>query len=86
MSMHLFFGTSESATSTSAQQNDRNELRLLCAYENGGVTLWRYANSGKQVSVEGLGWEAVWAVKLHADTSGVIHLHLYLEPKLITVQ
>jgi ASTRA-associated protein 1 len=69
MALHLFSVTSGSAMPSSASEKDRNELRLLCAYENGGVTLWRYATPEKQVSIEGIGWENAWTVKLHSDTS-----------------
>jgi len=40
---------------------------LLCAYEDGSVALRRYARTDKQISVEGIGWEVVWSVKLHAE-------------------
>ena len=61
MSLHLFKVpiTSEFAT---------NELRLLCGYENGGVTLLRYTRPQKPTSVEGAGWEAVWSTKLHVES------------------
>ncbi|KAG6901586.1 hypothetical protein C0995_010257 [Termitomyces sp. Mi166 len=44
------------------------ELRLLCAYESGSVTLRRYARADKATSVEGAGWEVIWDVKVHAET------------------
>jgi hypothetical protein len=44
------------------------QLQLLSAYENGGVTLWRYTRTDKQTSVEGIGWEAIWSVKLHVES------------------
>jgi ASTRA-associated protein 1 len=61
MSLHLFKVpiTSEFAT---------YELRLLCGYENGGVTLWRYTRPQKPTSVEGAGWEAVWSAKVHVES------------------
>ena len=41
-------------------------LHILIAYENGTVTL---RTSGRAKSVEGLGWEVVWSVKLHVEAS-----------------
>jgi hypothetical protein len=69
MSMHLFFIATGSKASSSSLQSHTDELRLLCAYENGAVTLWRYTLPETKMSIEGVGWEAVWTVKLHADTS-----------------
>lgn len=46
-----------------------NELRILCAYENGSVTLRKYAHTDKPISIEGAGWEVLWTSKLHAETS-----------------
>lgn len=67
MSLHLFTVPREqSQPSSSSECTD--ELRLLCAYENGGVTLRRYARPDKRKSVEGVGWEVVWAVKLHVES------------------
>ncbi|RDB25570.1 ASTRA-associated protein 1 [Hypsizygus marmoreus] len=64
MSLHLF---SVARSSSSSSQLD-DELRLLCAYENGGVTLRRYVRTEKEKSVEGAGWDVVWDVKVHVDT------------------
>jgi hypothetical protein len=69
MSMHLFFFATGSESSSSSLRCHGGEPRPLCAYENGAVTLWRYALPEKQMSIEGVGWEAVRTVKLHADTS-----------------
>ncbi len=79
MSMHLFFAevAFSEATSSTAKID---ELRLLCAYENGSVTLRRYTGSTSSYSIEGRGWEAIWTAKLHAETSafqtipGVYHV------------
>ncbi|KAF4597337.1 ASTRA complex subunit [Pleurotus pulmonarius] len=67
MSMHLFFAevAFSEATSSTAKID---ELRLLCAYENGSVTLRRYTGSTTSYSIEGRGWEAIWTAKLHAET------------------
>lgn len=73
MSLHLFTVPREqSQPSSSSECTD--ELRLLCAYENGGVTLRRYARPDKRKSVEGVGWEVVWAVKLHVESGKPFHL------------
>lgn len=67
MSMHLYEAQHENAS-------DRSQLRLLCSYENGSVMLWGYSNREKTKSVEGVGWELLWNVKLHVE-SGELHFH-----------
>ncbi|KAF9496799.1 WD-40 repeat-containing protein [Pleurotus eryngii] len=67
MSMHLFFTEVASAEATSSTAK-MDELRLLCAYENGSVTLRRYADSTTSYSIEGRGWDVIWNAKLHAET------------------
>jgi hypothetical protein len=61
MGLHLFTFHSD--------HNGTQELRILCAYENGGVTLRKYARINQSTSVEGEGWEVLWTSKLHAETS-----------------
>jgi ASTRA-associated protein 1 len=73
MSLHLFTVPGEQSQPSSSSVNT-DELRLLCAYENGGATLRRYARPEKRKSVEGVGWEIVWAVKLHVESSTPFHL------------
>ncbi|KAF9805046.1 hypothetical protein IEO21_09207 [Rhodonia placenta] len=46
----------------------QTQLRLLCAYENGGVTAWGYTRSDRETSVEGAGWESIWNVRLHVES------------------
>lgn len=58
MALHVFETSSSSP-----------ELRILIAYENGTVTLRRYANPEKAYSVEGQGWEIIWDAKLHQEAS-----------------
>jgi len=67
MSMHLFTA-SATALQPSSSKSCESKIQLLCAYENGGVTLWRYTRTDKQTSVEGIGWEAIWSVKLHVES------------------
>jgi|SRR5882762_3689940 hypothetical protein len=67
MSMHLLAMT---AVSPPASGSNDFRIQLLCAYENGSVTLWRFIRTDKQTSVEGIGWEAIWTAKLHVE-SGV---------------
>ena len=71
MALHLFTASKEAVLEPSCSQME--ELRLLCAYESGGVTLRRYSRTDKRTSVEGLGWDAVWDVKLHAESSYAIY-------------
>lgn len=44
-------------------------LSLLAAYENGSVVLREYIRKDKEISVEGEGWDIVWASKLHVESS-----------------
>ncbi|KAI9000630.1 WD-40 repeat-containing protein [Trametes punicea] len=46
----------------------RARLRLLCGYENGSVTMWEYVRKDKEVSIEGMGWESLWTVRLHVES------------------
>ncbi|KAL1949317.1 hypothetical protein VTO73DRAFT_8198 [Trametes versicolor] len=43
-------------------------LRLLCGYENGSVTMRGYVREDREVSVEGVGWESLWNVRLHVES------------------
>lgn len=64
MSMHLFYAApSMPSFSTSAR-----ELRLLCAYEDGGVVLWKRTAPENTQTVEGRGWEILWKSKLHVES------------------
>ncbi|KAF9236702.1 WD40-repeat-containing domain protein [Melanogaster broomeanus] len=65
MSAHLYYA-SPSLPSTSAAQR---ELRLLCAYEDGGVVLRRRITAESTQTVGGRGWEVVWKSKLHVEAS-----------------
>ncbi|KAG9050939.1 ASTRA complex subunit [Tulasnella sp. UAMH 9824] len=60
MSLRLFTVPHPSRSSVS-------QLRLLTAYENGGLCLWVRTEIEKETSVEGRGWEASWQTKAHAD-------------------
>ncbi|KAL4252581.1 WD40-repeat-containing domain superfamily protein [Abortiporus biennis] len=44
------------------------QLRLLCAYENGSVTMWGYMRKGKPISIEGIGWDPLWTAKVHVES------------------
>lgn len=69
MSLHLFFAhQTESESVPSSSKTRVDELRLLCGYENGGVTLRRYAGTDRQMSVDGKGWEVIWYVRLHLES------------------
>ncbi|CAL1716304.1 unnamed protein product [Somion occarium] len=61
MSLHLF-------TFAHPHHSDRTQLRLLCAYENGGVTLRAFTRTDKETSVEGIGWDVIWSSKLHVES------------------
>lgn len=66
MSMHLFVDSPIEPQPSAS--NSLTKLKLLCAYESGTVTQWRFSSSTKVTSVEGIGWEATWTVKLHVET------------------
>ncbi len=66
MSMHLMSAPHPHAAG-------RSRLRLLCAYENGSVTMREYTREDKEVSIEGMGWDVLWTVKHHVESGE--HLH-----------
>ena len=66
MSMHLYLSEREGVSKTALPTTN---LRLLCAYENGSVINWKYTRKEKVKSVEGAGWEKIWNVKLHTESS-----------------
>jgi WD40 repeat protein len=43
-------------------------LSLLTAYENGSVVLREYIQKAKEFSIEGEGWNVIWASKLHVES------------------
>ena len=49
--------------------SSQSQLRLLCAYENGSVAMWAFVDHTVPTSIEGRGWEMLWRVKLHVETS-----------------
>ena len=59
MSLHLY------ALPTSA----KSALHVLAAYENGSVACRRLNTSPTHPSIEGRGWELLWTVKLHVESS-----------------
>ncbi|RDX57477.1 WD-40 repeat-containing protein [Lentinus brumalis] len=61
MSMHLMSAPHPHAAG-------RSRLRLLCAYENGSVTMREYTREDKEVSIEGMGWDVLWTVKHHVES------------------
>jgi len=64
MSMHLLPAPS------GASKMAHRALSLLASYENGSVKLWRYRNIEKERSIEGVGWECIWSLKLHVESGG----------------
>ncbi len=45
----------------------RSQLRLLCGYENGSVTMREHTSSA-ETSIEGQGWDVLWSVRLHVES------------------
>jgi hypothetical protein len=64
MSVHLLPAPS------GASKMAHRALSLLASYENGSVKLWRYHNIEKERSIEGVGWECIWSLKLHVESGG----------------
>ncbi|KAG8998146.1 ASTRA complex subunit [Tulasnella sp. JGI-2019a] len=62
MSLHLMSVPHPSSSSKAPH------LRVLTAYENGGVCLWAYTKDDDAISIEGCGWEALWQVKAHVES------------------
>lgn len=77
MALHLFTAAKEAVVEPSSSRVVE-DLRLLCAYENGGVTLRRYSRTDKRTSVEGVGWDVVWDVKLHVESSTPFYPPFYV--------
>lgn len=65
MAMHLFYAL-QIFPSTAPR-----ELRLLCAYEDGGVTLRRRVALPGIRTIEGKGWETIWRSKLHVESGSL---------------
>ncbi|KAL1708003.1 WD40-repeat-containing domain protein [Schizophyllum commune] len=63
MSLHLFQTTTSPSSSSSMPH-----LRLLAAYEHGGVILRQCTAPSGQKTVEGKGWDVVWTSKVHAES------------------
>lgn len=71
MSMHLF-------SSPHPNHPDRTRLKLLCAYENGGMELREFTRTDKETSVEGIGWEVTWRSNPHVESSMYLFYHFLL--------
>lgn len=69
MSMYLFYA----ASSTPSSSTSTRELRLLCAYEDGGVVLRKRTVSDNTKTIEGRGWEVLWKSKLHVESGSLKH-------------
>ncbi|KAI5892652.1 WD40 repeat-like protein [Schizophyllum commune H4-8] len=63
MSLHLFQATGGPSSSAST-----SNLRLLSAYEHGGVILRQCTAPAGQKTVEGKGWDVIWTSKVHAES------------------
>ena len=64
MSMHLYYPPLTLPSTSTAQR----ELRLLCAYEDGGVVLRRRTSPEGKQTVGGKGWDVIWKSRLHVET------------------
>ncbi|KAI0719200.1 WD-40 repeat-containing protein [Fomitopsis betulina] len=61
MSLHLY-------EASHPHTSNPGGLRLLSAYENGAVTCWAHTQTDRTVSVEGMGWDSLWSVRLHVES------------------
>ncbi|KIM39791.1 hypothetical protein M413DRAFT_28978 [Hebeloma cylindrosporum] len=69
--VHAAIGQEVKKSIFSADPGGRNtsgKLSLLAAYENGSVVLREYNRKGKEVSIEGEGWDVIWTSKLHVES------------------
>nr|GAT60869.1 WD40 repeat-containing protein [Mycena chlorophos] len=66
MSLHLY----RTSPPVEGSSSDAGQLRLVCAYEDGSVSLRRFVGSGTslETSIEGRGWEVIWRTKLHVES------------------
>lgn len=62
MALHLYLSPIQST------ETCHDDLRLICAYENGSVTLRRYTSAGHRISSGAAGWVVLWTAKPHAQT------------------
>lgn len=70
MSMHLFYAPLTLPSTSKAER----ELRLLCAYEDGGVVLRRRTSPEGRQTVEGKGWDVIWKSQLHVEAGSSIRV------------
>ena len=68
MAVHLFYAPQSFPSTSTAPR----ELRLLCAYEDGGVTLHRCLALPGVQTVQGKGWEMIWRSKLHIESGSLV--------------
>lgn len=64
MSLHLY-------EASHPHTSNPGGLRLLSAYENGAVTCWAHTQTDRTVSVEGMGWDSLWSVRLHVESGAL---------------
>ena len=69
MAVHLYRHSISSASDFSSSSSQPGNIRVLAAYENGGVVLREYTRISKEKSVEGQGWDVIWKARLHNETS-----------------
>ena len=62
-------GKSLDTTLKHYEYNKQGLIISLKKSEDGGVTLWAYTNTEKELSIEGIGWDALWTSKLHVEAS-----------------
>lgn len=60
MSTHLFY--------TPIPLSAHGDLRMLCAYEDGGVMLYRRTVPPCTQTIQGQGWEMLWKCRVHAES------------------
>jgi len=79
MALHLYLSPIQST------ETCHDDLRLICAYENGSVTLRRYTSAGHRISSGAAGWVVLWTAKPHAQTSRCQGLHISVHSNMCEV-
>lgn len=78
MALHLYLSPIQST------ETCHDDLCLICAYENGSVTVRRYLSAGCSPS-GAMGWVILWTAKLHAQTSMCQDLYIFSDSNMYRV-
>jgi len=76
MALHLYLSPIRSTC--------HDDLCLICAYENGSVTVRRYLSAGCTPS-GAMGWVILWTAKVHAQTSRCQDIYIFSDSNMYQV-